>query len=1328
MRTVQRSRAIALALLLALCATFLPPGAGGTLPAYAAGTVSLTTLGSAYTEDFNTLANSGSANTAVPTGWEFSESGTNANTTYRAGTGSDNTGDTYSFGAAGSSERAFGGLRSGSLVPLIGAQFTNNTGGDITSLTIAYTGEQWRLGQNTSGRPADRLDFQLSTNATSIVTGNWTDYDALDFASPAVAGTVGALNGNVSPNRTALTFTITGLTIPNGASFWLRWADTDLIPGADDGLSVDDFSLTAGGATPPPVDPTTPAVQDTTPVNGATGVAANTNLTVTFNEPVNLAAGAFALSCNSLAQNFAVAGGPTTFTLDPAADLPGGAACTFTVSAAAVTDQDAIDPPDNMLADYVLSFSVAAPVDPCAAPTTPIYTIQGSGATVAVPGPVTTKGVVVGDYEGPSPALRGFFIQDPTGDGNPATSDGIFVFNGGNTDNVSLGDLVLVSGTAAENQGQSQISVSAANIVKCGAGTVAPVDVTLPFATLEAAEQYEGMLVRLPQTLYVTEHFQLGRFGQVVLSSGGRLPQPTNILPPGAPALAQQAVNNLNRIILDDGSQVQNPDPIVFARGGQPLSAANTLRGGDTATNIVGVMTFTWGGNAASPNAYRVRPVGALGGVVNFEPTNPRPAAAPAPAGSVRVAGMNLLNFFNTFDGLPDNVDNCRLGVGGAATDCRGADTQFEFDRQYAKTVAAIVGSGADIIGVNEIENDGYGPDSALQYLVDRLNTATAPGTYAFIDADAGTGQLNALGTDAIKVGMIYKPAKVTPVGQTAALNTVAFVNGGDSAPRSRPALAQAFQVNATGARFTAVANHLKSKGSACNTLDQNDGQGNCSIVRTNSAIELANWLATNPTGTGDPDVLIVGDLNSYAKEDPITALINRGYTNLIETFLGAGAYSYVFDGQWGYLDHALANAAMLPQVAAVAEWHINADEPSVLDYNTDFKTANLIASLFAPNEFRIADHDPVLVDLNPLNNPPSADAGGPYSADEGQSITLSATGADPDGTAVSFAWDLDNNGSFETPGQSVTYNAVDGSFSYTVKVQVTDATGAASVAAAVVNVANLPPTTGPITGPTAPVAVNTPVAVSAPYADPGILDTHTATWDWGDGTTSAGVVAGSNGSGTVSGSRSYTTPGVYTVKLTVTDKDGGSAQATYEFIVVYDPAGGFVTGGGWINSPAGAYPTDPSLAGKATFGFVAKYQKGANVPTGNTQFQFQAAGLNFQSTSYEWLVIAGAKAQYKGSGTINGGGSYGFMLTAIDGDRNGTSDRLRLKIWDKATSAVVYDNQVGAADGADPSTVLGGGSIVIHAGKVGKSDASEDGAGEEPAITNRLFLPGVMR
>ena len=704
-----------------------------------------------------------------------------------------------------------------------------------------------------------------------------------------------------------------------------------------------------------------PEVDSTYPINGATDFPIGANLNVTFSESVDLTGAWFDLFCSTSGSvSAAVSGGPSSFTLDPAVNLVDGETCTLIIYAANVTDQDANDPPDNMIFDFAVGFSL---FDICAQPYTPIYEIQGSGATVALTGARTTQGVVVGDYEGASPALRGFFIQDPTGDGNPATSDGIFVFEGSNANTVNLGDVVRVIGNAGENQGQSQIS--AGTIVNCGTGTVDPTDVTFPVAAPDFLERYEGMLVRLPQTMYVTEHFQLGRFGQVVLSSGGRLQQPTNVVEPGAPALDLQAANNLNKIILDDASQTQNPDPILFARGGQPLSASNTLRGGDTAENIVGVLNYTWAGNSASGNAYRVRPINALGGYVNFVEANSRPASAPDVEGSLTVVGMNLLNFFNTFDGLPDTVDNCALGVGGAPADCRGADTASEFARQVPKTVAAILAINADVIGVNEIENDGYGPDSSIQYLVDQLNAATAPGTYAFIDVDTNTGQINAMGTDAIKVGLIYKPASVTPVGQTSALNSVAFVNGGDSAPRSRPSLAQAFEQNSNGGRFIADVNHLKSKGSACDLPDAGDGQGNCNQVRVNATTELMTWLASDPTGIGDPDILLVGDYNSYAMEDPIAVIETAGFTHLIKSFLGEDAYSYVFDGQWGYLDHALGTASIVPQITGIADYHINSDEPSVLDYNTDFKSAGQLISLYNADEFRVSDHDPVIVGLD---------------------------------------------------------------------------------------------------------------------------------------------------------------------------------------------------------------------------------------------------------------------------------------------------------------------------------------------------------------------------
>jgi hypothetical protein len=244
----------------------------------------------------------------------------------------------------------------------------------------------------------------------------------------------------------------------------------------------------------------------------------------------------------------------------------------------------------------------------------------------------------------------------------------------------------------------------------------------------------------------------------------------------------------------------------------------------------------------------------------------------------------------------------------------------------------------------------------------------------------------------------------------------------------------------------------------------------------------------------------------------------------------------------------------------------------------------------------------------------------------------------------------------------------------------------------------NVAPIVGAITAPTDPQVVNSTINVSANFTDQDNIDTHTAVWDWGDGT-SVGTVNENNGFGTVTGSHTYMSPGVYTLKLTVTDNNGASGESTYQYIVVYDPSAGYVTGAGTITSPLGAYTLNPLLTGKAIFGFVSRYQNGANVPTGSTQFRFVTAQFTFNSTSYDWLVVGGPKAQYKGSGTINGNGDYGFILTSIDGQINGGggTDKFRIKIYDKTTNLVIYDNQIGALDTSDPTTVIDSGSIMIH-------------------------------
>jgi hypothetical protein len=268
-------------------------------------------------------------------------------------------------------------------------------------------------------------------------------------------------------------------------------------------------------------------------------------------------------------------------------------------------------------------------------------------------------------------------------------------------------------------------------------------------------------------------------------------------------------------------------------------------------------------------------------------------------------------------------------------------------------------------------------------------------------------------------------------------------------------------------------------------------------------------------------------------------------------------------------------------------------------------------------------------------------------------------------------------------------------------------------------------PTVGSITAPISPTAVNTSISASATFAQLDGSSVTTATWAWGDGTTSTGSILQTGTAGTVTGTHAYQAAGVYTVTVTLAKANGQNGQSPpYQFVVIYDPSAGFVTGGGWILSPPGAYTADPSLTGKATFGFEAKYQHGATVPTGNTQFLFHEAGFNFRSTSYAWLVVSGAKAQFKGLGTVNGGGSYSFELTAVDGQLpGGGGDKFRIKVWDQNRgNAVLYDNQLGADDNADPATVLGGGSITIHSDGGGGSAAPPPGGGgarsQGPSLT----------
>ena len=561
----------------------------------------------------------------------------------------------------------------------------------------------------------------------------------------------------------------------------------------------------------------------------------------------------------------------------------------------------------------------SSPSDPCVSATTPINKVQGAGFMSPMINQNTTiQGVVTADFQ--STSLQGFAMQeeDAGHDSNPLTSEGIFVFS---TKEVKVGDLIQVTGKVTESFDLTSLT-AVSTIKHCASGTaITPAPLTLPLPTPHFPERLEGMLVDLGKGLTVTDNRHHLYRGELVLSNG-RLFQPTHIVPPGRAARAAAKTSALNQIILDDHSNRLNPWPLINPDG-RRFNALNPVRTGSTLIGTV-VMDYAYG-------RYRLRPV-----KVNINADNPRRASPKPVSGRLKVATFNLLNYFTTLD---EGVSICGPRKKSA---CRGADSQAEFTRQRKKIIRALKAINADIIGLIELENNTR---SSLQNLIDGLG-----GAYDFIN----TGPI---GSDAIKVGILYKENTVTPVGSFAVLDlSPRFPN------RNRPALAQTFQENASREIFTLSVSHFRSKAAHCgkDDPDTGDGQGNCNLTRTRSAQALADWLTTHPTGHRDPDIMIIGDLNAYRLEDPIRILREAGYSDLLDP----EAYSYAFNGKLGYLDHALVTPTLYPQVTGITVWHINADEPVAINYNVEGKSHSQLNTLYSPDPYRSSDHDPLLIGL----------------------------------------------------------------------------------------------------------------------------------------------------------------------------------------------------------------------------------------------------------------------------------------------------------------------------------------------------------------------------
>ena len=327
-------------------------------------------------------------------------------------------------------------------------------------------------------------------------------------------------------------------------------------------------------------------------------------------------------------------------------------------------------------------------------------------------------------------------------------------------------------------------------------------------------------------------------------------------------------------------------------------------------------------------------------------------------------------------------------------------------------------------------------------------------------------------------------------------------------------------------------------------------------------------------------------------------------------------------------------------------------------------------------------------------NADPVASVGGSYVGEEGSAVALALSGTDSDGDALTFSWDLGDGttGSGAVPPANHVY-ADNGT--YVIMLAVDDGRGGADTARTTATISNVAPSLAAFSIPATPMGL-TPggitVPVSSSFTDPGTVDTHTASLDCGSGVTAQSEVVGEMASSACS----FSSAGVYSIRLTVRDKDGGSdTKLSSAPIVVFDPAGGRLTGGGWVASPAGAVAFAPTAAGKLTFSLNARYEPGSSIPTGKAELNLTVGKLEFRSTSLDWLVATEASAQLQGRGTVNGNGDYAFSVVAMDGQSTGA---VRIRIWHRTSGTLLYDSRPGAPLDETGVTALGGGSIQLHA------------------------------
>lgn len=573
----------------------------------------------------------------------------------------------------------------------------------------------------------------------------------------------------------------------------------------------------------------------------------------------------------------------------------------------------------------------------CGQAATAISLIQGAGPASPLAGSVVdVEAVVVGVFQQPG-ELGGLFLQeeDADQDQDARTSEGVFA----HTSSVAqVGDLVRLRGTVAEFKGLTELHpVTQVAVCRVNGPLPTPAVLQLPVASADDFEAVENMWVSLPQTLVITDHYQLWQFGELVVSST-RLVQPTQLAAPGEQALKLARSNAPDRLIVDDGRSGRNlPVAIKGQDNATSFSAANSVRTGQEISGLSGVMYYDF-------DNYRLQPTRPF--TIKAE-ANARTAEPDSVGGTLRVSSFNVLNYFSTLDDTRPQCGPFRNLF------CRGARNPGEQQRQLQKLTAALSAIDADILALIELENN---PDQSLRDIAEALNSLTGDKTWSYVE----TGSI---GQDAIKVGLLFKPAAVTAVGHFALLGRAVDARFDDAL--SRPALAQSFHVDGSDVLLTVIVTHLKSK--RCSDdggadANQHDGQECFNRTRTEAAAALADWALSDPTGTGAAYVLVLGDFNSYRMEDPIRMMRKKSFVDLLSRFDRKNSYTYVYDGLAGTLDYAFGNSALAAHVTGITAWHINADESHALDYRDEPGKPKVY---HAANAFRSSDHDPLIIGLD---------------------------------------------------------------------------------------------------------------------------------------------------------------------------------------------------------------------------------------------------------------------------------------------------------------------------------------------------------------------------